>query len=342
MTAGHSPSLFHMVRSRGEAGVPTGELSPKEISEKTRTILFQYAWLANASLHPMVEQEEGRSSIGSVPGRPADEQLIIDSVGENILANAIRDEKKETPYQAFVLGEHNIYNFSEGKPKVIYTIDAFDNSGEFKRGLDTPVYSVVGAYNSDGSPIGSVVVDLRGQKAFITMGDEVHVVDLSTPDMNFKELEIVRSARTTIKDPEGVVIASYVGERNYSRQYYNMFGAMEDNWSPKSRHYGNGGSFIYPYLAKGAIDAYVMFDEPHSEILPGLPLALARGCTAVSVDPVTGEQTEYKFDRSFVKNPENYTDGSVPLFIVSRTPELRDEIVEYYKNSRRLRKPKRT
>ncbi|OGH39130.1 MAG: hypothetical protein A3B44_01760 [Candidatus Levybacteria bacterium RIFCSPLOWO2_01_FULL_38_21] len=310
---------------------PGEQLSPREVRNLTRNIFLNYASVANQALHPMVEAGQGRSSLGSVPGREHDEQLQIDAMGEPILANLIRD----VHLPAFVFGEHNYHDYSDGNPKVVFTIDPFDNSGEFARGLDTPPYSVLGAYNPDGSPIGAVVVDIKGQKAFVSIRKVNRVIDLSTIEMRHQELEVVRPKKNSVKDKDGIVIASYVGEREYSRKYYSAFGLMEDDWSEKSRHYGNGGAFVYAYLATGAVDAYVMFDEPHSEILPGLPLALAAGCVTSSVDLENGEAQEYKFDPEFIIDPERYNDGTVPLFIAARSLELRDEIIGYYLRGRK-------
>ena len=321
-----------MTSSRELEGSPKEQLSPREVRNATRSIILNYAVMANQTLHPMVEAGQGRSSLGSVPGREHEEQLQIDAMGEPILANLIRDAR----LPAFVFGEHNYHDYSDGDPKVGFTIDPFDNSGEFARGLDTPPYSVLGAYRPDGSPIGAVVVDIKGQKAFVSIKKVNSVIDLSTIDMNHQELEAVRPKKNSVKDENGIVIASYVGEREYSRKYYSAFGLMEDEWSGKSRHYGNGGAFVYAYLATGAVDAYIMFDEPHSEILPGLPLALAAGCVASSIDLETGDTRDYRFDPDFITNPERYTHGTVPLFIAARSPELREEIVQYYLRGRRL------
>ncbi len=320
-----------MVESQKSDRTNGEQLSPEEVRSITRKIFSDYAWKSNEILHPMVEKGEGRSSLGSVSGRPNDEQLVVDAMGEDILANLIKDAR----LPAFVFGEHNTNDYSDGNPQVVFTIDPFDNSGEFARGLDTPPYSVLGAYNPDGSPIGSVVVDIKGQKAFVSIRKENRVIDLSTIAMPHQELKIVRPKRTSVRDKGGIVIASYVGEREYSRKYYSAFGLMEDDWSGKSRHYGNGGAFVYAFLASGAIDAYVMFDEPHSEILPGLPLALAAGCVASSVILESGKIEEYRFDPDFIINSERYTHGTVPLFISARTPELRDEIIEYYLKSKK-------
>ncbi len=307
-----------------ELGRQNGEpLSPKEIRDRTRRIFIDYALKSSQILYPMVKDGQGRTSLGSVPGRPDDEQLAIDAIGENILTNLIRDNR----LPAFVLGEHNTYDFSDGKPEVVFPIDSYDNTSEYKRGLDTPVYSVLGGYNPDGSPIGSVILDIRGQKAFVSIRKQNRILDLSSTSMSHTEIQPIPT-KGSIKD-DGLTIATYLGSNEYSLKFFEFFGQMVKDMPKKARIYANGGSFIYAFLATGAVDAYVMFDEPNSEIVTGLPIALAAGCTAVSVSP-DGSHQEYKFDPGFVTNPERYTHGTVPLFIAARTPKLRNEIIEYY------------
>lgn len=309
------------------------QLSPREFRNATRKIFLKYASVANQALHPMVEEGQGRLSLGSVPGRINEEQFVVDAMGESILTSLIRDSR----LPAFVLGEHNINDYSDGNPKVVFAIDPFDNTSEYQRGLDTPVYSVLGAYNPDGSPIGSVIVDIRGQKSYVSIRKVNRIEDLSSTDTHRKEIETPK-ARTSIKD-DGLTIATYLGSNEYNLKFFDNFRDLVEDMSKKGRLYGNGGSFIYAFLATGAVDAYIMFDEPHSEILPGLPLALAAGCTAVSVNLVDGSFKEYKFDPEFINNPERYTHETVDLFIAARSPELRDEIVQYYLRGEGLRKP---
>ena len=308
---------------------PGEQLSPREVRNLTRNIFLNYASVANQALHPMVEAGQGRSSLGSVPGREHDEQLQIDAMGEPILANLIRD----VHLPAFVFGEHNYHDYSDGNPQVAFAIDAFDNTSEYERGLDTPVYSVLGAYNPDGSPIGSVVVDIRGQKSYVSIRKENRIVDLSSIDMHHQKIE-TPPAITSIKH-DGLTIATYLGSNEYNLKFLDNFRSLVEDMPKKGRLYGNGGSFIYAFLATGAVDAYVMFDEPHSEILPGLPLALAAGCVASSVNLESGEIEEYRFDPDFIINPDRYTHGTVDLFIAARSSELRDEIIGYYLRRRK-------
>ncbi len=314
-----------------ELGRTNGEpLSPSEVRKRTRGIFSDYAQRANLILHPMVEKGEGKNVLGSVPGRPDDEQYQIDAMGEAILINFVRD----ATLPALVFGEHNIYDHSDGKPQVIFAIDSYDNSTEYSMGLDTPVYSVLGAYNPDGSPIGAVILDIRGQKAYVSIKKVNHIIDLSSigrPPQEIEPLPMINS----IQD-DRLTIATYLGSNDYSLKFVDNFRDLVENMPKKSRIYPNGGSFIYAFLATGAVDSYIMFDEPNSEILPGLPIALAAGCVASSVDLVSGGVEEYKkFNTDFIKNPEGYTDGAVDLFIVARSLQLRDEIVEYYLKGRK-------
>jgi len=313
-----------------ELGRINGEpLSPSEVRKRTRGIFSDYADKANEILHPMVEKGEGKNVLASVPGRPDDEQYQIDAMGEAILIGFVRDAQ----LPALVFGEHNIYDQSDGKPQVIFTIDSFDNSSEFSMGLPTPVYSVLGAYNSDGSPIGAVVLDIREEKAYVSIRKTNGVTDLSLIGRHTKEIEPLPLINS-IRD-DRITIATYLGSNEYNLKFFDNFRNLVEDMPRKGRVFGNGGSHIYAFMATGAVDAYIMFDELHSEILPGLPLALAAGCVASSIDLETGEVSEYRFNPEFITNPEGYTHGTVDLFIAARSPQLRDEIVQYYLSGRK-------
>jgi hypothetical protein len=91
---------------------------------------------------------------------------------------------------------------------------------------------------------------------------------------------------------------------------------------PKGLFYPHGGSYIYGFLASGLIDAYVMFDEPRSEIDPGFSIAKRAGCQVVSVDS-NGNYQDYQFIPGRQHN-------KVDLLIATSTPELRDELIKHY------------
>ncbi|MBI2031652.1 MAG: hypothetical protein HYT08_03490 [Candidatus Levybacteria bacterium] len=311
-----------------ELGRLTGEpLSRREITVRTRRVINDYARESIKALYPTVRRGEGKVIIGSVPGRPEDDQLGIDSYGEDLLANLIRDIQ----LPAIVLGEHNPPTFTEfGQPQVIIPIDAFDNSSEYMRGLDTPVYTVVSAYSLDGKPIAGAVCNIRDRKAFIAHDGGVYELDTEMPD---HYSQVFASRRTTLKDDKAT-IASYLGSKEYSLKFFKHFGKMIEDMPPKARLYAGGGAFIYGLLANGSVDAYVMFDEPYSEIFPGFTLARSAKCTVVSVNP-DGSYEEIKLTPEFYENPQLYVEGKVPFFIAAATPEIRDEIIDYYMKARK-------
>ena len=108
----------------------------------------------------------------------------------------------------------------------------------------------------------------------------------------------------------------------YSSKFLDIFEDLIRNFHPKALFYPQGGSFIYAYLASGLVNAYVMFDEPRSEIDPGFPIAKKAGCSIVSVD----SDGTYK-DYEFVPGKQH---DKVDLLIATATPELRDELIKYY------------
>lgn len=315
-----------------EGGRFTPEQQPtrERLVEEAGRVLFSYAQRAIPALRDMVRKGEGKQVLGSVPGRPEDEQLQIDAAGEHILTSTIRDESISPSY---VFGEHNDYPLGNGESQIYFVIDSFDNTSQYKRGLDTPPYTVVGAYDKDGNRLGAIIGDIKDRKAYMNIGGENFLLDLESEETK----KITKSQRTTIDDPN-ITIASYLGSNEYSIDFIESFGQMIKDMAPKGVLYGGGGSYIYGLLASGAVDAYVMFKEPFSEIFTGLPIALDAGCTVVSVDAETGQTKELKFEPEKIKtNPEIYKNGTVPFYIAAATPEIRDEIIRYYLEAKKGR-----
>ena len=313
-----------------EFGRPGSEQEPtrEQLVGEAGKVLLSYAQKAIPLLRDMVRKGEGKQVLGSVPGRLEDEQLSIDADGEHILTNVIREEKVSP---AFVFGEHNDYPLGNGESRLFFTIDSFDNTSQYKRGLDTPPYTVVGAYDKDGNRLGAVIGDIKDRKAYVNINGENFLWDLESGERK----KITKSERTTTTDAQ-ITIATYLGSNEYSKEFLRFFGPMIEGMAPKGVLYGGGGSYIYGLMAAGAVDAYVMFNEPYSEIFTGLPIALAAGCTAVSVNLETGQIEELKFEPEKIKaNPEIYKNGTVPLYIAAATPEIRDEIIRYYMEGKR-------
>ena len=108
----------------------------------------------------------------------------------------------------------------------------------------------------------------------------------------------------------------------YSKDFLSKFKGLIERLGPKALLYPQGGSFIYAFLASGLIDAYIMFNEPRSEIDPGFAMAKRAGCPVVEVSP-NGNYEDYYF------LPGKQHD-KVDLLIAASTSELRDEIIKFY------------
>lgn len=298
-----------------EGGVPP-ELTRREISERTLRVLTKYGETSLERLRPMVRSGAGKEEMGVVRYRPGEVQHGIDLMGEGLLASIVREEG----LPATIIGENNTNTPIDGvKPVVYLPVDPLDNTSPYVRGLDTPPYSVVGAFDVNGNSVGGVIVDIGGNKIYRATGRKVTVKDAETGIIK----DLSRSQRTDITD-EKITIASFVGENEYSLPFFDNFRPLIEAMHRKGMLYPGGGAFIYALLASGALDAYVMLNEPRSEIDPGLPFLLASGGKADSIDPETGKIVPYRFD------PNKSASESVPLFIASSQPQIRDSITELY------------
>lgn len=309
-------------RYRGYSGSeqPTPSSRREIILGRSDELVEDYARKIISMLRPPVRRGDGKEVFGDVEGRQDDEELVIDVYGERLLHHVIG--AKDIPSR--VLGEHSSYAVVTGRTQMFWAIDSFDNTSQYKRGLDTPVYSCLGGFSAgDLEPRASVVCNIKDNQYYIaTSSGRLGLIDLE----NYQETPIERSKRASIKD-KSFTLATYLGSNEYSLGFLRYFERMLQDMDPKGLLYGGGGSYIYALLASGAVDAYVMFKEPRGEIDPGLPLAIAAGCTVVSVDPETGRYEPYRFA------PNQYR-GSVPFFIAAASPKVRDEIIQYYMESK--------
>lgn len=374
-------------------------LSKEDLVDRATKVLLLYAEKAIYPLYDKVRRGEGKQVLSSTEeGRPDEELLDIDQTGEQVLKSAIREAR----LPAVLISENSPepHVFGNGNSEKLFVFaDPFDNTSQYKRGLDTPPYTVVSIFDNEGNPIGAVVGDIKDRKAYMSLGKDTFIIDikdriseketyterkvlllegqkkaferivgLSTAnagneidnengeqlakasadyanaedalnklDKEFVEAQqaehkrskITKSERTTLTDRNST-LATFLGEKEYSSKFFRYFERLRDDMHPRGMLYGGGGAYIYGFLASGAIDAYVMFNEPISEIIPGLPLALAAGCTVVSVNE-DGSYTDFKFNPNDLRgNHELYSEGSVPLFIAAATTEIRDEVIRYY------------
>lgn len=341
MVGPESGTRPHQKETQGESqiNVPK-ELSREELATKAGIVLNQYVERVLPILHPMVSSGGGKEELGAVPGRPGEQQLLIDAVGQERLTNTIR----ESNFPARILGEHNEIFLSNGREDfVFFAQDPFDNTSQHKRDLPTSVFSVVSAYHRDGTPIGGAIIDIKAKKAYTSINGKntlvtYELVEEADEKTNEKRIitkvvkteEVTRSQRKTLNDPNAT-LATFLGEKEYNLPFFQSFSRLVESFQRKTMIYPEGGAFIYALLAAGRIDAYVMLKEPRTEIDPGFAVAKLAGCTIVSVNPEDGAYEDYVFDPN--KNKDD-----VAFFIAAVTPEIRDEIIRYYLEAKRENK----
>ncbi len=284
-------------------------------NQKIKDLLMEYLTETTQEVRKIAARGEGREILGDVINRPEDLEIGIDQVGEEVLRKLL----KKHDVKATVFSEpekREIKNGEHGKPEFYGSIDPFDGSMLYLRGFEHNWYSVLSFFDKQRNPICTGVSDILNEKFYLSDEEGNYLLDTKSG----KKKQIFPSRRKTLTEP--LVLASYVMSSQYSSKFLNIFEDLMKNMHSKALLYPQGGSFIYAYLASGLVDAYVMFDEPRSEIDPGFAIAKRVGCPIVSVNS-DGSCEDYEFV------PRKQHD-KVGLLIAAVTPELRDALINYY------------
>jgi len=282
-------------------------------NQKIKNLLIDYLTETTKEVNKRAVVGQGREILGPVINRPEDIEIGIDRVGEEVLENLL----KKYELSATVFSEPDGRDIKVGgEPEFFGSIDPFDGSVLYLRGFEHNWYTVLSFFDKEKNPICCGVSDILNEKFYISDDSENYVLDLKTG----KKSKIIPSQKRKLTEP--IVLASYLMSSQYSTKFLEIFGDLIGNMHSKALVYPQGGSFIYAFLASGLVDAYVMFNEPRSEIDPGFMIAKKAGCSVVTID-VDGSYKDYEFV------PGRQHD-KVDLLIASSTPELRDELINYY------------
>ena len=282
-------------------------------NQKIKNLLIDYLTETTKEVNKRAVVGQGREILGPVINRPEDIEIGIDRVGEEVLEKLL----KKYELNATVFSEPDGRDIKVGgEPEFFGSIDPFDGSVLYLRGFEHNWYTVLSFFDKEKNPICCGVSDILNEKFYISDDSENYVLDLKTG----KKSKIIPSQKRKLTEP--IVLASYLMSSQYSTKFLEIFGDLIGNMHSKALVYPQGGSFIYAFLAAGLVDAYVMFNEPRSEIDPGFIIAKKAGCSVVTID-VDGSYKDYEFV------PGRQHD-KVDLLIASSTPELRDELINYY------------
>ncbi len=256
------------------------------------------------------EQGLGREVVGAVPGRPESEdvEIGIDSLCDEILLECLSG----AGVAAQVYSEHGADVVGSGEPEYVVAVDPFDGSGLYRRGIPAEWWSVASYFDADGTPLGAAAVDILRGELYAAQEDGVTV----------GPVEGGARKRVSPSDKESldsdVTLSAYLMQPSYITEWTARTTEMMAR-HPGLRVWPNGGACIYPWLARGRVDAYLMFDEPRSEVDPGLGFAARSGLALFEADG-NGSLGEYRF------SPEHRT-GRSALFIAACSTELAHKII---------------
>lgn len=258
----------------------------------------------------------GKNFVDLVPGRSESEdiQIGLDEFCENLLIEKLR----KTDCSIRLFSEHIQTDIGNSeKTDYFITCDPFDGSGHYMRGLPTEWWTVLTVWDPKSStPVWACAADFIRKELYFADSNGVTLELYSTGEI----FNINPSTDTKVSDKS--IIACYTMSPKYFRLWakkMSNFTKIMESQFPKMRFWPDGGACSYPWLSRGLTNAYVMFDEPRTEIDPGLGFIWASGLKVYSVSD-TGILDEYTF------NPDK-SSSSIPWFIASCTEDFAKDIV---------------
>ena len=258
----------------------------------------------------------GREALGAVPGRPESEDVEIgldracQEVIEGWLARTGAAVEVHSEHGESRVGPANV------APEFLVAVDPFDGSGLYARGIPAEWWSVISVYQAGTlEPVAGGAADVLRREVYSAGpgGVTVRPLDGDPP------VEIQPNPRRGLDD--GAVIALYLMSPVYRSHWTDRGAAFMDMLArrfPGCLLWPNGGSCIYPWISRGIVDAYISFDEPVSEIDPGLAFAHFGGY------PVFDVRSDGTLE------PHGFVPGRMaertPLLVAACTEELAREL----------------
>ncbi|PIR72313.1 MAG: hypothetical protein COU42_01745 [Candidatus Nealsonbacteria bacterium CG10_big_fil_rev_8_21_14_0_10_36_24] len=280
-------------------------------NQDLKNLAVEYLIETTREVKKIASRGEGRQVLGETINRPEDLEIGIDRIGEDILENLLKKHK----IKATVFSEPENRDIKNGG-EIYGSVDPFDGSMLYLRGFEHSWYTALSFFDKKREPLCCGIADIINEKYYFTEDDGNYLVSMKTKEKK----KICPATRKKLTEP--IVLSSYIMSSQYSPKFLDIFGDLIINMHPKGLFYPHGGSYIYAFLASGLIDAYVMFNEPRSEIDPGFPIAKKAGCQIISVDS-DGNHQDYQFI------PGRQHD-KVDLLIAVSTSELRDQLISHY------------
>jgi len=253
----------------------------------------------------------GKDVMGPVLGRPEyeDLEIAIDSVCDRIFVESLSG----LGVTIKLYSEHGSQLIGKGDPAYIVTVDPLDGSGLYRRNIPAEWWTVASYFDSEEEVLGAVAVDIIRKELYIADSKNVWMsgIDKENPQ------EIRSSDKVNVDND--LTLAAYLMDPVYLQDWIPKTTNMLSKY-PGIRIWPNGGSCIYPWMSRGLIDVYLMFNEPRSEIDPGIGFARTSGIGLFEVTE-SGSVIPYKF-------LQNSQAERVPIFLAASTQSLAQKVAE--------------
>ena len=242
-------------------------------------------------------QDLGREILGEVAGRnPNDDKHGgVDKKSEELFAVFCTGAWVEHGIKFWIRSEHNQQGYGIGcdsreEADVECDIDPFDGTDQYVKRFREAWWSAL-TFSRGGVPLVGGTVDILVGILYLAYGGRVEEVSIRTG-----RRKRVLPRQEWQLNAESVVTA-YKGRWKFISPWVER---VEQLFSREdlegTTHTGNGGSFVYSLLAAGVLSAYIMEEEPVSEISPGaafvqttdLCLLLVKGGNITKLNPLLG------------------------------------------------------
>ena len=271
----------------------------------------------NTIVKTLAFEGKAKGIIGNVEGRDPKEDrfLEIDKVCEDHIVSHIN----KSPFSVEVYSEHGHFISNPQKEvSFILSVDPFDGTSLYKSGIPAEWWSVLTIYNPITlKPVCGAAIDFIREEFYYSEDGVLRYC-------NLRDKKLIDVQLKPKKDLEsGLVLATYSMSPNYSLLWSEntdklLKGLNALNNPP--RIWPNGGSCIYPWMARGLVDVYLMFDEPNSEVNPGLGFVTQEHFCIYEI--TDGKKLlEYSF------KPE-LNDKKIKSFIASTNHKLVEAIID--------------
>ena len=234
----------------------------------------------------------GRETRGPVPGRPESEDVEIGL--DRACQELIEDWLARTGAPVEIHSEHGVSRVGPVAMDAEYlvAVDPFDGSGLYARGIPSEWWSVLSVFRPGSlEPVTGAAADVLRREVYTAGPGGIEVRPLEG-----EASTILEPNQRRVLDND-TVLALYLMSPVYRSHWTDRGAAFMDMLArkfPGCLLWPNGGSCIYPWIARGIVDAYISFDEPVSEIDPGLAFAYFAGYPVCEVS-VDGTVETHKF-----------------------------------------------